>query len=301
MKTFSEIVDNIAIDLQDTTTVFKTAIKRYVNKRYLAVLRAVNWDNIRMDYTATVGSGTQDVVLPSDCKNILTVTDVTNDLKLSHGTIQDIDTDEPGTFSDTGSSDTYIVLQKTVQGQPSVAATVSVVSTSATDDGSVYVRGYSSGVMITETLTLNGTTPVVSTNSYTRFESITMTDYPSGKVTATSDSVTIAVLGPRKRTSDVKVLRVHKVSNTAISLSIKYAIGATPLISDGDIPVLDIGDLLETGGRADGYKYKRKGAKAAAENVLFQTELADYIFDMENRADGEHMFTPVTFDPDNLI
>jgi hypothetical protein len=119
-RALSVMRTNVGNDIQDTSSDMGDLIDRYLNRRYMDVIRRVNWNYINEDYTISVTSGTQDYALPSDFKNELYAYDQTNKIKLARIELQDwVRTHENG-VNDSGSVEAYAVFKS--------------------DDGSKYAR-----------------------------------------------------------------------------------------------------------------------------------------------------------------
>lgn len=101
--------------------------------------------------------------------------------------------------TDTGHPRSFTLWGRSpVQNQPTSASTVSISSSSASDNTATYaviVRGInSSGVLLTESITPNGATPVASSNSYTRLVGVTKSAAWNGTLTMTSNSAAVTNL-----------------------------------------------------------------------------------------------------------
>jgi hypothetical protein len=303
-KDFLTIVGNCGARVQDTSSAFATIIKAFVNQRYFKVLRAINWQNINYAYTFDTVASTQDYVLPDDFSKEVSARDTTNGTELSPVDFEELVRYYPDAVADAGTVERYVILEDTVKAQPTSASTISVVSSSASDTTqTILIRGISSGVETSESVTLTGTTPAVSTNSYTRVKAISKSAVTVGKITLTSNSsaVSIAVMAPKVKESRYKLIKLHYVPSSVITVSLPYITKPLPLTEDNDYPVLDIADLIEIGAEADAWRYKRQNAKAQAMEVLFATELQNYIWDKENQPNKITQFSPTTFDKNQLF
>jgi len=78
MRDFSTMKANVGADVQDTSTAFATIIGRYINKRYLDILRVSNVQAINYTYLASIASATMLATLPSDFKKELYCIDNTS-------------------------------------------------------------------------------------------------------------------------------------------------------------------------------------------------------------------------------
>lgn len=128
------------------------------------------------------------------------------------------------------------------KAQPSTASTISIVSDSASDTGSNYqivVKGEDAdGEVFAEILTMNGTTPVVSTNSFTFLTSITKNQSFNGNLTVTCGGTTVLTLLPWEMGRTYK--QIYFLEPPVGGEVIKYRFYHQPLvlINDYDIPEL---------------------------------------------------------------
>jgi hypothetical protein len=303
VRTFTTMLANVGAEVQDTSLPFRTIIKEFINRRYFQILRSINWKHITPDYTFDTVAGTQEYILPSDFYKAINVRDTTNGFELAASDLQQLLSDFPDEFTDSGSPARYYILEDNIQEQPTAASVVAVVSSSASDTTqTVRVRGISSGVEKTETVTLNGVTPQNSTFSYTRLLGISKSAVTVGAVTCTTNAaaVTNATLGPETVVSFVKKIGLHYVPGSVYTISVPYIRKPLPLIEDSDYPVSDFCDLIELGSRADAWRYKRQGAKASDCESRFEVELQRYIWDQENEPNAIVQFRPTTYNQDNL-
>lgn len=104
MNTFSQIVASVGIRVGDTSSVFATEIKKYVNFRYKEIWERFNWGTINSTYTFNTSAGTADYKLPSDFWKPLYIYDNTNNLNIPQVSLQDIERDSPGQLQDSGNA-----------------------------------------------------------------------------------------------------------------------------------------------------------------------------------------------------
>lgn len=292
-KTFYDMQNNVANEVQDTSTALKTIIKGYLNNRYFQVLRSINWNCSEPDYSFNTVAGTQDYALPDDFGKPICVHDDTNDAELAEKDWASVCSDYPGDTDGSGNVERYSLLELPVMAQPSSSSVLACASSSASDTSiTLLIRGISGGVEINETVSLNGTTPVNTTNAYTRIKAISKSGATVGKVTITSNSaaVTVAVMPPKMTTAYFKIMRLHYVPSSVITILCPYIIRPQQMIEDYDYPVIDIADLLELGAKADVWKYKRQFQKGSVFEAQFISTLADYIWDKENKNNGITQF-----------
>lgn len=300
-KNFSDMKSNVATDIQDTTSGMKTIIGRYINKRYFQVLRKINWEDYNYDYSFTLSS--QDKPLPDDFYKPVYVVDTTNDKELPEVSMQFLAKNYPNTLYETGTVNRYAILEDTVKAQPSSATTLDIVSSVAGDTSQyIRVRGIdSNGIEVTETITLNGTTSVSSSNSYQRVKNLSKSDTTTGYITISAGSDTVANMPPSVTESRYKIARFHEAPDSSIEIKMPYIIKPLPLNKDEDYPRLDIVDLIELGATADAWRYKRQYSKGNHYERLFTKELGEYIWAQENKKNKSEQFQPNVYDRDSLI
>jgi len=302
-KNFSVMKDNIADEINDTATAMKTIIGEYLNKRYFQVLRATNWERIRTDYTFNTVAGTQAYPMPDDFGKPVFVLDDTSDKKLTETNLEDIVRNYPSTINSNGTVGRYAIIDDVVRTQPSAAAKVGIVSSSASDTAeTVLIRGMdANGIESTEEETLTGVTKVETATLFERIIAISKSAVTVGYITVTSGTDTLTILPPKLLESRVKLLFLHERPASVLAIDVPYIIKPFPLIEDEDYPIIDIADLIETGGKADAFRYKRQMAIAKDYELLFAKEMTEYIFDMHNKPDFVPRFRPVTFNRDDLV
>ena len=121
-RDFSVIKDNVGNDVQDSSTTFASLIGRWVNRRYMSVLRKINWNYVNEDYQVTTVAGTKDYAMETNFKTVLYAYDTTNKIRLEQVELQDLMLDNPSTIGDQGSVSKFAIFNS--------------------DDGSTYMRLY---------------------------------------------------------------------------------------------------------------------------------------------------------------
>jgi hypothetical protein len=303
MKSFSVMRGNIGSECQATDSAFATIIGRFINRRYFQVLRAINWNNIQPDYTFDTVASTQRYVLPDDFGKEVSCTETTNNTELARTTLEKMFSDF-GDISDEGTVESYCIIEDCVKAHPSASSALAIVSASSADTTqTILVRGISGGVETYESVTLTGTTPANTSNSYTRIKGISKSAVTAGKVTITSNSgaVTQAVIPIETLETQYKLIILHYVPTSVITIALPYVIQPQPLSQTYDYPVIDISDLLEIGALADCWRYKRQFSKAQTMELMFGQQLQDYIWNKENQPNMIYQFIPTVFDRDNLV
>lgn len=66
MRDFSTMKTNVGTDVQDTSSSMAAIIGRYINKRYLDILRVCNWQSINYTHLISISSAAALATLPTD-------------------------------------------------------------------------------------------------------------------------------------------------------------------------------------------------------------------------------------------
>lgn len=299
-RRLTTIKSNVANMVQDTSPPMLALIQNYINDRYREVKQRLAIIDIqRSDYMFTTTAGTEDYVLPQDFLREYSVVDKTNKRQLSSITTQQVADNYSVGVDDQGVTVSYMILDKTCNKQPTSASTISCVSSSASDTSqTVYIKGLdTNGYEDYETVTLTGTTPAVSTKSYTHIMMISKSAVTAGTVTLTSNSgaVTNAVISRQMLDYRVKLMRLVQIPSGSWTIEINYQQRENELNQDGDYPIVDCYDCLEAGATADALRYKRQYAKAADFDVIFEKRLANLAYAYEASPNKVNLFNPKTY------
>ena len=285
-KNFTTLTNNVAGFIGDTSASMKTYIGKYLNIRYFDILRRINWQNIRDDYTVTTTASTKDYSLPRDFGKELYVLDTTNKKRLSRMDLQEWFNEYYSDPTGTGTPDYYLILESPVKAQPTSASVLACVSSSASDTTQVlHIRGIANSVEVEEDVTLTGVTPANTSNSYTRVIGISKDIATTGYQTITSNSaaVTIAIISKETLETRYKTFRLAKTPSATIIYGIPYIIKPLPLVDQYDYPVIDCADGIEEGAIATSLRKKKQYAKAKDHELLYEKWIIDFIWDNENQ------------------
>lgn len=285
-RLFVNIVSNVGNNIQDTSSAMQTIIKNYVNDIYFDLLKQVDWQSIDDDYSFNTTAGQSDYVLPYNFGKEIYVYDSTNKIEIAPIDMQQLVRDYSSGINDTGAVQRYLIINKQVRNQPSSSSTLSLVSSSASDSTqTVRIKGIdSNGVELDESVTLNGTSAQVTSNSYTDIVSISKSATTVGRVTITSNSgaVTVAIMSPADLAYRVTAIRLHYTPDSSYTIKVPYIINPMPLSSDYDQPIIDCADVLELGATMKAWRYKRQMAKAVEYERQYKEAVQTLIWSKEN-------------------
>lgn len=296
-KNFASMKTKVGNNVQDTSANFLDLVGAWINDRLIEVVRKSGYTSVqRVDLSVSATS--EDTILPDDFYDCVSLIDKTNKIKLvqidtqqwTHGDVSAIDT--------AGTSKQYILLDDVVSTQPSSASVITFSSLSASDTTQTfYVRGIVGGVEDYESGTLNGTTPVATSKSFSRIYAIGFDAVRVGLVTITANSGATAVASVAREALQTryKKVRLVPISSQSLTLEMTYIQKALPLSQNYDYPLMDCEDILEAGATSDAWRYKRQLSKADYWDTIFEKRLDDWMWSRESRADMIHTFQPSTY------
>ena len=98
-----------------------------------------------------------------------------------------------------------------------------------------------------------------------------------------------------------KKIRLVRVPSAVITVALPYIVEPAALSSDTDNVIIPCEDALEYGATADAWRYKRQFAKAGEFEKLYERAISILIWNKENSYNQPHLFTPITFNRDDLV
>jgi hypothetical protein len=171
----------------------------------------------------TNNSVSNQIIVPTDLKNIYSVTDYT-------------DTGDPINYS--------VVGVVGVQALSTAAGTCSAVSSGATDLSIICtVTGLVSGVITTDQISLNGTSSVAGTVSFDigSITQVTLSGDCAGNVTVTRGAVTIVVIPAGNKRIQCPIIRFYYIPGSVQTINYIYQKKPYKIVDDDD--VVDIPDF----------------------------------------------------------
>jgi len=297
-KLFTTMKTEVGDNVQDTSSASATIIGRYINEAYFEFLNRVNYSHVKPDYSFTTTASTRDYVLPEDFGKPLNAYDDSNNLSLKRIDYQRMLIDNVSSWDSNGTVEAYDILTLPVQNQPSSSSVITFTSSSSSDTTqTVHIKGMSSGVIIHEDITLNGTSDVSTTNSFTEILSITKSAATTGKITGTSNSaaVTVAIMSPSALDYKVKVVRLFQTPANTLTIKMPYFVVPYPLEDDYDSPVVDCANYLIQRATAKILRRKRQYDKAKDFDIEAEKVFQGIIWNKENQEDQIHELRPTPY------
>ena len=274
--TYLRIITRCQAILQNTSTSTSNAndlrpkIKDWCRTRYDRILRSFPWDELNRSYNLSVTASTRDYSLRYDLEQIIKMWDTTHGYEITAYDIRDhirfnaINLEVSGNVQ-TGNPDKYIDIgSKSCSALLSIADQVQVLSTSASDVTPKVIRisGEVNGMLVSESLTLNGTNAVTSANTYDSGAELTVSAGTSdgtlsdlvGVVTVREQDTTsnvLAKLSPNERAPYYKWVRMSVMPATALTAQVWYKKRWLPLTNDNDVPLIPCANEIVEGVNAD--------------------------------------------------
>ena len=298
--TYLRIITRCQAMLQNTSTSTSNAndlrpkIKDWCRTRYDRILRAFPWDELNRSYNLSVTSGTRDYALRYDLESIIKMWDSTHGCEITAYDIRDhirfnaINLEVSGNVQ-TGNPDQYIDIgSKSVSALLSIADQVQVLSTSASDVSPMVIRisGEVSGILVSESLTLTGTSAVTSTNTFDAGAELTVSAGTSsgtlqdlaGVVTVrekTTTSNVLAKLAANERAPYYKWIRLSPTPSSSITTQVWYKRRWYPLTNDNDVPLIPCANELVEGIVADALWEDGQEIAAQAQESKFNNSVKE--------------------------
>jgi len=263
-------------------------VKDWCRSRYDRILRAFPWAELNRSYSLSVTASTRDYALRYDLDSIIKIWDTTNGKEITAQDIRDhirftAPVLEVAGNVLTGNPDEYIEIgSKSVSALLSTADRVQVLSSSASDITPKVIRitGEVSGIAVSETITLTGTTAADSTNTFDSGAELTISAGTSdgtlsdlaGVVTVREKTTTSNVLckiAPEERAPLFKWIRLSPTPASAITAQVWYKRKWKPLNDNNDVPIIPCANEIVEGVVADALWEDGQEAAAQAQESKF--------------------------------
>lgn len=234
-------------------------VKAAVNRVYRRLLQLTDSETERREFSLTTVANTSQYGMPLYVKTVLNIEDATNQKRVYDISWREFDDAYPGDTTTGGPDKAYPLGEFGVQTQPENNGVISVVSDSNSDNTSHRLRltGFnSSSVLISELVTVNGTTSASTTNSFTTLERLTKrltveTASWSGNLTITdADSNTLAIIPTWWDAPSYQWYEFQPIPDAAYTYTVRALMRKPNLVHNEDWPEIneDFHSLLVQGG-----------------------------------------------------
>jgi hypothetical protein len=269
-------------------------VKDWCRTRYDRILRSFPWTELNRSYDLSVTASTRDYALRYDLDSIVKIWDTTHGQEIVAKSIQDhirftAPVLEVAGNTLTGQPDTYIDIgSKFVSALLSTSDQIQVISTSASDTSPKVIRvtGEVSGIQVSESITLTGTSAATSTSTFDSGCEMTVSAGTSdgtlsdltGVVTVrekTTTSNVLAKLAPEERAPYYKWIRLSPTPSSAITAQVWYKRKWKPLNNDNDVPIIPCANEIVEGVIADALWEDGQEASARAQESKFGNSVTE--------------------------
>lgn len=290
MPRFRKLVDD-GLDLlsQASGSDMETMLKTQINATYHQCLEAIRQDTQRREFSLTTVASTAAYGMPLYVREVLNIEDPDNNRSLYDIAARQFDTRFPGDTTSGTPLRAYPVGVVGVQRQPASTGLLTLLSSSTADSGSSYtvqVTGFASGVLVTESVQMSGTTAVTTTNTYDttngvqRVVKTPATGYTfAGSVTVKDDDAnTLAVIPTWWDSPSYLWYEFHPIPSSAITYTVRAVMRKPDLVNDNDWPELpdEYHDLLLHGPVAALLPHVGKQGAANTHSAIFSRRYAEF-------------------------
>lgn len=233
----------------DTSGDDLTMAKAAINRIYRQCLDAVDADHEHREFSLTVSSGTSQYAMPHLVKTVLNIEDSSNQRRIYSISPQEFDSTYPGNTDAGAPIRAYKLGTFGVGAQTTQDEAVTIESSSTSDSGSsfnVRVQGTNSaGVLVSEKLQLNGTTPVTGTTTWdtgglqrvTKLSGSSWSGYLTLKGATSGE--TFATIPVWWQSPTYQWWEFHPIPSSSITYTVRAVMRKPDLVDDEDWPEID--------------------------------------------------------------
>ena len=283
LVTLKENRDNIASTIRDTQ--ISDLLDSYINLTGLEIHNYHSWTWLRRKQTFSTVVDQEDYNLDSEIDRIAVLRQITTPIRLIYVPDSLFYKYIPNPENiGSGVSRIYRLWEETGFSTNLAAADTIYVSSSSTSDSSsftVRVTGRnSSGEIVTETLTLNGTTSVPSTTTFAAsgLMQIAKSGRTTGTVTCyrTTGATVLSELEPDNLTPRFKRVSLYPIPSAVVTMYLEYYEHYRYLVHNTDVPQFDVewSWVLREGALAKAWEYKQNEQASAQHQAIFDRGLA---------------------------
>jgi hypothetical protein len=306
--TFRELISRIQeISGQSSGGEFENLVKFAINATYQRILDTGLVPHEHREFSFSTVASTSQYGMPLYVRKVLNIEDATNRRSLWSTSVRQFDQGYAGNTDSANPTFSYPLGTRGVEKFPAADGALTLVSDSTADDGGnfkVRVTGFNaSGVLVTELVTMNGTTAVSTTNSYDSTLGVErLTKVPAASITFTgnitakdSSGNTIAVVPYWWDSPDYVWIEFHPIPSAAVTYTLRVEMRKPPLLNDGDWPEFDqeFHDLLVWGTTQDLLISFGKGDVADRHRLTFTERLQEFRREKDSQPNMVWVFSDV--------
>lgn len=282
LVTLKNLRDDIASTVRETQV--SSLLTSFINTAALEVHLFHPWTFLRRKQTFATVADQEDYNLDSEVDRIAVLRQISTPTRLIYlpdNVFYDYVPDPENQGS--GPPRVYRLWEETGFSTNLVADDTVYVSSSSTADGSAFtvriVGRNSSGEVVAETLTLNGTTSVTSSTTWDAagLMAISKSATTTGTITCyrTTGATVLSEMEPDNLAPRFKRLSLYPIPSSVVTMYLEYYERYRYLINDTDIPQLDSQWtwVLREGALTKAWEYKQNEQLSLAHRAIFQQGL----------------------------
>lgn len=235
-KNLTQLRAELANRLKNTS-IGSARLTGWLNDAQDMVAGMMDPDHLIINSTFSTTASTRLYYLPFEFNKVLSIIDTSTNIELEQTNepyLEGIDPDR----STTGTPYFYATQgMDWVKGQPTSATTISIVSSETTDTTQrVRINGVVNSVADTEILTLNGTTTVTGTKSFSEIYTIAKDSTTAGKITVTAGAVTIGAMAPNELAHQYQAVSLWPTPDSTLTMRARGIRRCRAMVNDQDFP-----------------------------------------------------------------
>ncbi len=245
---FSELRDTLTELGGHDDSDFVNMTNRAINRVMHRLLSEVNQDEVSFESSLVTVASTAKYGMPADVSRVVNVEDTSNARRLNEMSKDEFDRRYPGTTTSGQPRGYYVLGTRAVEKNLAAAGTITVESSSASDatNFSVRIEGKNANrVILSEKLTMNGTTAVTSSHSYATDGILTISKSANAGSTWTgfvtvkdSSGNVIAYLAQPTDISRYLWVEFYPIPDSILTLTVRAVERVPDLVNDEDVPRL---------------------------------------------------------------
>ncbi len=282
IRTYGDLKTNIGSTVRETQ--IGSLLGDFLNLTYLEICQAHTWTWLRRKQTFSTVASQEDYALDDEVDRISLVRQIETPHKLMYVPDHLFYKLIPDPESQGSGVPYFYRLWEETGFSTNLAAadTIYVVSSSASDvTQTIRIVGRdSSGEILSESISLNGTTNVTSTNTFGAAGllqvSKSATTVGTVSVYRTTGATLLSEIAPDEITPRYKKISLYPIPSSVVTTYIEYFERPRLLSADSDTPQMDIKWLwvLREGALAKAWEYKQNETAAAMHQGMFANGLA---------------------------
>lgn len=279
LKSLKEVRDNVASTIRDTA--IGSLLDSYINLTQWEINNFHPWTSLRRKQTFDTVIDQENYPLDEEVDSIVILRQLTTPLKLIYVPDDLFYQFIPNPENlGSGTSRYYRLWQETGFSTNLAAADTIQVLSSSTSDGSgfkvvIVGRESTNNLMVSEVITLNGTTAVTSTNTWAASGLLqcSKSAQTTGTITIrrTTGATALSRIAPEETAPRFKTISLYPIPSAVVTMYYEYLERTRLLVNDDDVLMMDTKWtwILREGALAKAWEYKQNAVASALHQVSF--------------------------------